>query len=133
MRTLPLSLFLLSIPLAACAGPGISRIGDSELTAADVNGVPIVPGKPLTLRLGPDKQATGSSGCNTFTASYRIESRERIEFGPIASTRMACAPAVMEQEARYLAILDAAESYTVYGSGGMAIIAPDGRAIRFRR
>ena len=131
MRILPILLLLPFI--AACAGPGISRIGDSELTAADVNGVPVLAGKPLTLRLGPDRSASGSSGCNSFTASYQVESRERIAFGPIASTRMACAPAIMEQESRYLAILDAAESYTVYGSGGVSIIAPDGRAIRFRR
>jgi heat shock protein HslJ len=123
----------LLLAVAGCAGPGIPRLGTGDLVATDVNGVPIAGGRTLTLRLAGEGQASGNSGCNTFTATYQVRSRERIDFGPLASTRMACAADIMEQEARFLAILDAAESYSVYGSGGVSIIAPDGRAIRFRR
>ena len=119
--------------VAGCASNGIPRIGTGDFVAADVNGVPIVGGRTLTLRLGPGGQASGNSGCNSFTTSYTLASRERIDFGPVASTRMACAAEIMEQEARFLAIVDAAASYSVYGSGAVSIIAPDGRAIRFRR
>ena len=124
---------LLVLCLAACGTPGVPRLGSGDFVASDVNGVPIAGEKRLTLRLGEDGQASGNSGCNSFTATYQTRSRERIDFGPIASTRMACPPDVMEQEARYLAILDAAESYSVYGNGSLSIIAPDGRAVRFRR
>ncbi|QAY76857.1 META domain-containing protein [Sphingosinicella sp. BN140058] len=128
--TLPLlALFILS----ACASTGIPRIGMGDFTALDVNGAPVTGGKPLTLRLDKDGQASGHGGCNSFSTRFELASGERISFGPIASTRMACEPAVMEQESRYFAILDAAESYSVYGSGSVSIIAPDGRAIRFRR
>jgi heat shock protein HslJ len=122
---------VLTLLLAACAtSSGGARIG-GEWRAADVNGVPIV-GGPLTLRLGSGSQASGSAGCNSFTGTYELRSRERIDFGPLGATRMACDPAVMEQEARYLAILDAAENYSRYGDGSLSIIAADGRAIRFR-
>jgi putative lipoprotein len=127
------SIFPLLLLLAGCAGSGLPRIGDGEFIATDVNGVPIAGGKRLTLTLGPDGRASGNSGCNSFTTSYDTGSRERIDFGPLASTRMACEPEIMDQEARFLSILDAAESYSVYGSGAVTIIAPDGRAIRFRR
>ena len=123
----------LLLAAAACAGPGLPRLGSGEFVAGDVNGVPLVAGTRLTLVLGEDGQASGNGGCNSFTTTYRLQSQERIDFGPIASTRMACAPERMEQEARYFAILDAAGSYSVYGSGAVSIIAPDGRAIRFRR
>jgi heat shock protein HslJ len=118
---------------AACATNGIPRLGTGEFVALDVNGAPVAAGRPLTLRLGEGGQASGNSGCNSFTTTYQLASRERIDFGPIASTRMACAPEIMEQEARFLSILGAAGSYSVYGSGAVSIIAPDGRAIRFRR
>lgn len=131
MRTILLLPFLLAT--AACASSGLPRLGKGEFVASDVNGVPIVAGTRPTLVLGEDGQASGSGGCNSFTTTYRLQSQERIDFGPIAATRMACPAEQMEQETRYFAILDAAESYSVYGSGAVSIIAPDGRAIRFRR
>jgi heat shock protein HslJ len=133
MRTAPILAFALPLLLAACASAGIPRIGTGDFVALDVNGVPITGDQPLTLRLDADGRASGSSGCNSFTASYELGSKERFTLGPIASTRMACPPAIMEQETRYLSILDAAESYSVYASGSVSVIAPDGRAIRFRR
>lgn len=134
MRTLlPLVLLPLLTLTTACSGSGIPRIGSGDFVAADVNGVPVQSGTRLTLRLAPEGEASGNSGCNSFTTRYQTKSRDRIDFGPIAATRMACPAAVMEQEARFVAILDAAESYSVYGNGSLSIIAPDGRAIRFRR
>jgi heat shock protein HslJ len=41
---------------------------------------------------------------------------ESMVFGPLGSTRMACAEAVMNQEGRYLAALQEAERYTLDGS-----------------
>ena len=131
MRVLPL--LLLPLLATACAGPGLPRLGSGEFVATDVNGVPIVAGTRLTLVLGEDGQASGRGGCNSFTTTYKTQSQERIDFWPIAATRMACPQEQMEQESRYFAILDAAESYSVYGSGAVSIIAPDGRAVRFRR
>jgi putative lipoprotein len=124
-------LFALALLLSACASVGPGGIAGMEWRAVDVNGVPAT-GEAPTLRLG-DGQASGSGGCNSFTASYRFESRERIDFGPINATRIACPEPAMEQERRYFSILDAAESYSRYGDGSLSIIAPDGRAVRFRR
>jgi heat shock protein HslJ len=121
------------LALSACATSGIPRIGTGDFVALDVNGAPVVGDRPLTLRLDSEGRASGNSGCNSFSAPYELGSRERITFGPVVSTRMACAPDIMEQETRFIAILDAAESYSVYASGSVSIIAPDGRAIRFRR
>ena len=125
-------LSLLSLgALAACATAGLGpQFHDRELHAQDVNGLPVTGGRPLTLRL-TDGRAAGHGGCNSFSAPYEI-SEERLELGPIVSTRMACEPAVMEQEARFLSILGAARSFSRYGNGSVSVIAPDGRAIRFR-
>ena len=124
------SAILFILPLAAACATGAASIAGGALRAVDVNGAPIVGDRPLTLTLS-DGQASGSAGCNSFTATYR-SNREELEVGPLAVTRMACDPPLMEQEARYLSILDAAETYNRYGDGGVSVIAPDGRAIRFR-
>ncbi|HEX8571928.1 MAG TPA: META domain-containing protein [Allosphingosinicella sp.] len=128
MRSATLLLFLL--PLAACAA-GAPGISGGELRAIDINGAPIVGERPLTLRLESGR-ASGSAGCNSFSGSYRSNGRGELKFGPLEVTRMACDAGLMEQEARYLSILDSAESFNRYGGGGVSVIAPDGRAIRFR-
>ena len=126
---------LFSLALSACAATAVggSDIGGGEWRATDVNGVPVVGATPLTLRFEAGGRASGSGGCNSFGADYRRRSDSRLEFGPIVATEMACEAAVTEQEARYFAILDAAESFSRYGDGSLSIIAPDGRAVRFRR
>jgi heat shock protein HslJ len=133
MRALCMLLFALSTgTAAAAAGPG--RLGaGTEWLALDVNGYPIDPARPLTLRLEAEGRATGSAGCNSFSGSWVKRSRERIRFGALVTTKMACDAATMEQERRYLAILAVVQGYSLYGDGSVSLIAADGRAVRFRR
>jgi heat shock protein HslJ len=122
-----------ALALSACAtAQGRYDIRGTQWHALDVNGVPLAGSRPLTLRLD-GKSVAGNAGCNSFTGEYKMLREERIEFGALATTRMACEPAVMEQEGRYLSILGAAKSFSRYGNGNISIIAPDGRAVRFRR
>jgi heat shock protein HslJ len=122
-----LSLVALSACATASMGP---RFDGRELVAETVNDAPVTGTRPLTLRLDGGR-ASGNAGCNTFTGTYKL-SEERLEFGPLATTRMGCEPGTMEQEARFLSTLAAVRSYSRYGNGSLSLIAPDGRAIRFR-
>jgi heat shock protein HslJ len=126
------SLFLPSLlALSACAAGSLgARFDGRELVAEAVNDAPVAGTRPPTLRLEGGR-ASGNTGCNSFTGSYTL-SGERLEFGAIATTRMACEPAVMEQERSYLSTLAVVRSYSRYGNGSLSLIAPDGRAIRFR-
>lgn len=119
--------------LGACASAGLDSRwrGDAEWFALDINGVP-VSGTAPTLRLG-DGRATGNGGCNSFSAGFRTQSRERVTLTGLSSTRKACDPAVMEQESRYFSILQNVQGYNFYASGDFSLIAGDGRAVRFRR
>lgn len=120
--------------LGGCATvAGGQRLTQAEWHAVDVNGVPVTGPAALTLRLGEGGQASGNSGCNGFSGAYQFLSEQRIAFGALASTRRACDPAIMEQESRYLSILQSAGGYSVYRDGSLSLIAADGRAIRFRQ
>lgn len=128
------SLLLALLLVAACAtAPGAQRFSGHEWRAVDVNGVPVVGERPLTLRIEADERVSGNAGCNTYSGSYQMMSKEGIRVSGVSSTRMACAPDIMEQERRFLSILENVEGYSFYSDGGMSLIAPDGRAIRFRR
>ena len=129
MRALMLALLMLS----GCAGVSAGGRLGGEWRAVDLNGVPVSGGRPITLRLDASGTAGGSSGCNSYSGPYRLRSQQGIEFGPLASTEMACEPPVMEQESRYLSILRAVTGYSFYSDGSVSLVAADGRAVRLRR
>jgi len=125
--------FLLLLLLGACAaGPMGRPMGGIAWRASDINGVPLVPGSSVTLRLD-DGRVSGSAGCNDFSGSYRMMNKQGIDLSGLIITTKGCAPALMEQERRVLSILEAVEGYSFYSDGGLSLVSPDGRAIRFRR
>jgi heat shock protein HslJ len=127
-------LLLLCLLLGACAaGAGNQRFSAQEWRASDINGVQVTGDRPLTLRLQGGEQASGNAGCNSFSGTYQLMRDEGIRFGALTATRMACPPGIMEQERRFLSILEAVRGYSFYSDGGMSLISPDGRAIRFRK
>jgi putative lipoprotein len=50
-----------------------------------------------------DGKVGGHSGCNRFTGTY-TQKDDELTIGPLASTRMACQPEVMEREQKFLAL-----------------------------
>jgi hypothetical protein len=76
-----------------------------------------IPGSEITA-LFSNGQVSGSAGCNTYQGTYRstrAAGGNTIEFGPLATTRMTCDEALMEQEQIYLAALESATEYTLEG------------------
>jgi heat shock protein HslJ len=78
--------------------------------------VSVLLGSEITAVFGDEGKATGSAGCNTYTASYAIEG-DAVTFGPAATTRKMCAQpdGIMEQESAYLAALESAATYQIRG------------------
>ena len=132
MRNLFIGLFLL---LGACAAAGADgrRMSGIEWRASDINGIPVVSNSRFTLRLGDNQSVSGKAGCNSYSGQYRTMSKMGIRFSGINSTLIGCSPEIMEQERRFLSILNSVAGYSFYSDGGLSLIAPDGRAIRFRR
>ena len=67
---------------------------------------------PVTAIFEEDGTLSGSGGCNSYTGSWETDENS-IEIGPLASTAMACEPDLMDQETRYLAVLQEADTYRV--------------------
>lgn len=58
----------------------------------------VVPdGAPLAVTFGHDGRVSGSTGVNQLTASYSLTA-DYLTFGPLATTRRAGPPELMEQE-----------------------------------
>lgn len=70
------------------------------------------PGSELTINFDAEGLG-GSAGCNSYFGSYTIEGT-MITISQVGSTMMACMEeGLMEQESHFLAILQAAESFTL--------------------
>src|SRR5262249_36092639 len=96
----------LALLLAACTGasahavPAAAAIVGPVWVAEEIAGAPAGGGVPVTLQLGADGNASGRGGCNGYGGPYTLAG-DALRFGPLAATKMACAPALMDQEQRY--------------------------------
>lgn len=95
---------------------------------------PALPDAPITLQfdentLRLEGQVSGSAGCNTYRAAYRHVNE--FAFSPPISTRMACPPPIMDQESRFLSVLEAVTGYAI-DDDQLRLSTEDGRALVFR-
>ena len=72
-----------------------------------------IPGYPVTLEIDGN-QASGRSACNSYGTTLELEG-DRIRFGPVAGTEMACRDDVMDLERRYSAALAAVDRALRHG------------------
>jgi len=123
---------VLALSLAACASvpPPPSIIG--LWRAQEVAGTPVAGDKQVTLSLYGDGRAVGRAGCNNYTTSYK-RAGAGISFGPLISTKMACAPEAMSLEQSYLSTLAAATRAERRPDGVLVLTTDSAAQILFRR
>ncbi len=94
---------------AASTPNGAFNLSGSEWQLEDLGGVAADHGN-ATLTFPEAGKVAGNGSCNRFFGSTEING-DAIKLGAMGSTRMACAEAIMNQEARYLEALQAAERF----------------------
>ena len=90
---------------------------------------PVLAGSTITLAFDAEGQAAGSAGCNRYSAPYEVQ-LNRITFGKITRSLMACTQAGFEQqEQQYLQALETPVRYTLFEdrltiwyAGGQAVL-----------
>lgn len=80
--------------------------------AEDIGGGGVIDTLQTTLEISAEGKVTGSGGCNRFSGRATIDG-DRISFGDLASTMMACTEAAMDQEMKFHAALAAAHSFRI--------------------
>lgn len=97
----------------------------------DVNGGGVIDNARLDASFA-DGKLSGRAGCNRYNGGWKQDGAT-IDIGPLMSTRMACAPALMMLEQKFLAVLEAATSVSFDATGAAFLKAPDGRLVKLRR
>ena len=109
-------LFVFGLSLAlGCAGNGqptepsipdthSNALEGTQWRVEDIDGRGIIDRSRVTMRFSDEKKISGHAGCNRYFGQFE-RTGNRISIGVSGNTRMACVPALMEQEERFLAAL----------------------------
>ena len=92
--------------------PASSSSPAGRWLAEDIRGGGVIDNLQSVLEITADGVVSGSGGCNRMRGQATI-SGTRLTFGPIAATQMACPPAVMDQEGKFLSALEAVRSFRI--------------------
>lgn len=119
--------------IGACTVPPpsapLSTLENADWRLTDLGGGKALDGP--SLRLDETAiQARGSTGCNTFFGRYELD-RERLRFGPLASTRRACIdPETNRQESAFLKALGETRAWRIVGET-LILVGEAGELARF--
>lgn len=102
---------------------------DGRWLAEDIRGGGVIDNLQTVLEIAGDGKISGTGGCNRMAGQATI-SGDNIAFGAIAATRMACAPAAMDQEAKFFAALEEVRGWRVDpAQGKLTLLDASGEAL----
>lgn len=99
-----------------------------EWVIEQARSAPVLDKTKARLVFGPEGALSGHGGCNALRGRYTLEGN-RLAISQVAATRMACSPALMEQEDRILTALERAARATVPPHGFLTLQDADGAVL----
>jgi heat shock protein HslJ len=120
---------LLAATLGGCASDPVQLQSDRTYRVEWIGERPLIDRSHLTITLGEDGRAYGNAGCNHWFAGYHRDG-EQLTFDQAGATRKLCAPALMEQEQRFLEALGQVQRWDVSGIGQLRLWPAAGKPIR---
>ena len=118
-------------PDAPTAASALPPLAGTSWRAEDIAGAGVIDNAEVTAAFA-ESRITGRAGCNSYSGAYQ-QSGAALKIGPLATTRRACVPALMDTESRYLAVLGGVTSGSLDATGALVLTAADGRTLRLRR
>ena len=101
--------FVLLAGTAHAQGAGAGIVGTAWLVE-DIAGRGVIDSAQTTLSFDTAGRVSGSGGCNRFTGAATLAG-EALTVGLLAATRLACVPALMDQEQKFFKAIEAVRSY----------------------
>ncbi|MEQ8207096.1 MAG: META domain-containing protein [Woeseia sp.] len=93
---------------------GPQALYDVVWQVEDIDKGGIIDSSHITMQMSPEGRASGSTGCNRYFGTLTV-GQTSFEVSGAGSTRMACAPAIMQQETRFLQALQDVRRYKMDG------------------
>ena len=112
-----------------CGGYRHRLFRGAEWVVEDLAGEGIIDRSHITLRFMEDNRVAGRASCNRYMGGYNLTG-EGLSFTPLASTMMACAPALMNQERRFLGLMEQVVDGRIDREGALVLRTADGDTLR---
>ncbi len=93
---------------------------------------PSTPGMQTSLIFATDGKVSGNLGCNGFSGNYSVKD-DKLVFGPLASTLMACSKPLMTQEGAAFQVLTGTVRFIVEGDSLTIYAESDNTTLTFVR
>jgi heat shock protein HslJ len=94
--------------------PSPAALVGTTWRAETIAGRPVMDTAASTLTFVSAEEVAGLGACNRYHGRWRLTDG-RVEFGPLAATKRACAPALMDQETRFFTALQEANRLALDG------------------
>lgn len=112
--------------LHGCGGAPLDLLVGHTWVIEDLAGGGIIDRSRITIEFQPGEgRVAGRASCNTYHAAFML-SGEGLSFGDAALTKMACAPALMHQEQKFLRILAGVDRFDFAATGALLLIGREG-------
>lgn len=121
----------LVLALAGCASALPALEQERTYRVEWIDERPLLEGSHLTVTFGADDRAYGTGGCNHWFAGYGVEG-QILRFSTVGSTRKACSPALMEQEARFFQTLQQVRRWDVSPLDQLRLWPESGKPMRLQ-
>ncbi|MEE3914215.1 META domain-containing protein [Pseudomonas viridiflava] len=130
MKQFLLGTLISSALLAGCATQAPAIRQDQSYVMEWIGERPLIDNSRLTMTLGADGRAYGNAGCNHWFAPYSLRDGT-ISFGALGRTRKMCAPALMEQEERFLKSMSSVQRWDISPIQQLRLWPAEGKPLRF--
>lgn len=114
--------------LRGCGGDPADLLTGGAWRITALGDATLVEPERLSLNFLDAGRVAGSGGCNRIGGGFSLTG-EGLQFGPMASTMMACPEPLMEQERRMLDALEHVAAFDVDGHGTLHLLGEDHRTI----
>ena len=118
--------------LTGCGGEPVSLLTGNEWVVEDIDRKGIIDNSRASLNFGDDGRLYGRASCNTYSAKFTLTG-EGLSVTNVVTTEKACAPSLMDQEARFLAALQSVQRFEIGATGELILSGPEGQGIVARR
>lgn len=107
-----------------------SLLRGGEWIVEDIGGKGLIDSSHVSIVFMENNRIGGSSSCNNYSGEYQLDGTEFTVGDNMAATRMACAPALMNQEESFLKLLMNVSEARFGDDGELLLSTPEGDTIR---
>ena len=94
----------------------------------DIDGQGVIDRSHTTIGFLEENRLAGDGACNRYTGAWQ-QNGNRLEFGPLASTRRACPEAIMGQDSRFHAAMARVVAFRVAATGLLYLLDDEGKPL----